>query len=380
MFKSTHPTTETIKDVLGCLESRVTSAMNDELTKPFTSEEVEQALKQMHTLKSPGSDSYELNHFLKYKTWGKKGHISLKLDISKAYDRVEWCFLERVMVRLGFHQRLVSLIMTCVSSVSFSFLLNEAFSGLIRKAESEGTIQGVAVYRSAPPISHLLFVDDTLIFCQATQEALARLHLILHFFENASGLIINKQKSAMVFSRNVGNSVRLELAGILGVAVVANHDKYLGLPTVNGRSKKEMFDGIKERIRQKLHSWSTKKLSQAGRSVLLKLGVLLLAGTRTEILPRLFFLRISPGLVSVLYLAFAMGYRGCLGSGTSLESGECFARLVWAISELPWGSIACAAHSTEGWFRGVHRELGRRDWDLSYRLLGYLVEKKPAMV
>ncbi|KAL0440363.1 UNVERIFIED_CONTAM: Dehydrogenase/reductase SDR family member 12 [Sesamum latifolium] len=196
MFKSTHPMTETIEDVLGCLEGRVTSAMKDELTKPFTSEEVEQALQQMHPLKFPGPD--------------------------------------------------------------------EVFSGLIRQAESEGAIQGVAISRSAPPISHLLFADDTFIFCQATQEALSRLQLILHSFEAASGLKINKQKSAMVFSRNVADSVRLELAGILGVAVVAKHDKYLGLPTVIGHSKKEMFDGIKERIRQKLHSLSTKKLSQAG--------------------------------------------------------------------------------------------------------------------
>ncbi|KAL0455808.1 UNVERIFIED_CONTAM: hypothetical protein Slati_0920000 [Sesamum latifolium] len=201
MFKSTLPSAETMEDVLGCLESRVTPAMNEEFTKPFTLEEVEQALKQIHPRKSPDPD--------------------------------------------------------------------EALSGLIRQAESEGALQGVAVSRSAPPISHLLFVDNMLIFCQATQEALTRLQLILHSFEEASGLQINKKKYGMVFSKNVVSSTRLELAGILGVAVVAKHDKYLGLPTVTRRSKKEMFDGIKERIREKLHSWSTKKLSQAS-SVLLK--------------------------------------------------------------------------------------------------------------
>ncbi|KAL0406255.1 UNVERIFIED_CONTAM: putative mitochondrial protein, partial [Sesamum latifolium] len=144
--------------------------------------------------------AYELNHFLKLKTKGKHGFMSLKLDVSKVYDRVEWSFLERVLLRLGFHQRFVSLVMMCVTSISFSFLLNgeqfgflkperglrqgdplspylfllcaEAFSGMIQKAERDGLIQGIAVSRTAPPICHLLFADYTLIYCQASADAL----------------------------------------------------------------------------------------------------------------------------------------------------------------------------------------------------------------
>ncbi|KAL0451436.1 UNVERIFIED_CONTAM: hypothetical protein Slati_1121700 [Sesamum latifolium] len=65
-------------------------------------------------------------------------------------------------------------------------------------------------------------------------------------------------------------SSQVELAGILGVTVVPKHDKYLGLPTMAGRSKKELFEGIKDRMWRKLHSWSAKKLSQVARTVLLK--------------------------------------------------------------------------------------------------------------
>ena len=46
--------------------------------------------------------AFEVNHFLKNKTKGKKGHFSIKIDMSKAYDRVEWCFFKKNYDCLGF--------------------------------------------------------------------------------------------------------------------------------------------------------------------------------------------------------------------------------------------------------------------------------------
>ncbi|KAK4386128.1 putative mitochondrial protein [Sesamum angolense] len=68
--------------------------------------------------------AYEFNHFMRNKNWGKMGHMALKLDISKAYDKVEWNFFKHVLLRLGFPPRLVDLIMLCISSVRYSFLIN----------------------------------------------------------------------------------------------------------------------------------------------------------------------------------------------------------------------------------------------------------------
>ena len=63
--------------------------------------------------------AYECTHYLKRKK-GKTGACAIKLGMTKAYDRVEWNYLEGMMLRLGFHESLVSLTMRCVTSVSFS--------------------------------------------------------------------------------------------------------------------------------------------------------------------------------------------------------------------------------------------------------------------
>ncbi|KAL0450060.1 UNVERIFIED_CONTAM: hypothetical protein Slati_1562400 [Sesamum latifolium] len=244
----------------------------------------------------------------------------------------------------------MALIMTCITSVSFSFLLNgeqfdflsperglrpsrdplspylfllcaEAFSSMIRKAETEGALTGIAVSRLAPRVSHLLFVDDTLIFYQATRKELLCVKRILTSFEKASGLMINSGKSAMSFSRNVDADSRTLLANILGAGVVSKYDKYLGLPTVVGCSGKEAFSGIKEQIWKKLQNWSSKQLSQTGCVVLIQDGPASFTHLRTELFPPSGFTPRSE-LYTVLHLAVSTGYEGYLGGGSALEGGR----------------------------------------------------------
>ena len=129
---------------------------------------------------------------MKKKRWGKIGQVAIKLDISKAYDRVEWGYLKRVMEKMGFHAKWVKLIMACITTAHFSVLVNGNLTGyilpsrglrqgdplspylflfcaegltmLLRKAETDGIIRGVATSRGGPCISHLLFADDSLYF------------------------------------------------------------------------------------------------------------------------------------------------------------------------------------------------------------------------
>ena len=142
--------------------------------------------------------AYETLHTMQGRKIGKKGSLALKLDVSKAYDRVEWSFLKGIMVKLGFPDVWVDRVMCCVTTPSYYVLINgktfghitpsrglrqgdplspylfllctEGFTSLLHNAEMEGQIRGVSICRRAPKITNLLFADDSLIFCQATQN------------------------------------------------------------------------------------------------------------------------------------------------------------------------------------------------------------------
>jgi hypothetical protein len=68
--------------------------------------------------------AFKALHFMNTRLKGRKGYISLKLNMSKAYDRVKWDFLELLMRRIGFDERWVELIMTYVRTISYLVLIN----------------------------------------------------------------------------------------------------------------------------------------------------------------------------------------------------------------------------------------------------------------
>jgi hypothetical protein len=64
--------------------------------------------------------AYECIHSIKNKRNGQAGNCEVQLDMHKAYDRVEWVFLENMMRKLGFDERWIALMMACVSSVRYN--------------------------------------------------------------------------------------------------------------------------------------------------------------------------------------------------------------------------------------------------------------------
>ena len=94
--------------------------------------------------------------------------------------------------------------------------------------------------------SHLLFADDSLLFCQATVEECQQLQTILEQYEEASGQSINRSKTALFFSKNTRANVWDAIQGMLGAQVMTECEKNLGLPMVTGKSKVNSFKELKE--------------------------------------------------------------------------------------------------------------------------------------
>ena len=224
--------------------------------------------------------------------------MALKLDMSKTYDRVEWSFLREVMLKLGFCVAWIDKVMMCLASVTYTFKLNgklvghvtperglrqgdpmspylfllcaEVFSSLLVRAADRGEIDGARVCNGSPRVSHLFFADDSILFSRATLQECSKIADILSIYERASGQKINFTKSEVAFSTNVDAMRRHDIRQLLGVREVSRHEKYLGLPTVIGRSKKMVFSVIKERVWKKLQGWKEKYLSRAGKETLIK--------------------------------------------------------------------------------------------------------------
>lgn len=237
--------------------------------------------------------THEVLHYLRTSTARKHCSMAVKTDMSKAYYRLEWSFLRNVLNQFGFHATWVNWIMECVSSVSYTFLINgsaqgqvipsrgirqgdplspylfilcsEVLSGLFRQALDLGKMQGVKVARNAPPLTHILFADDTIFFCKSDPATCKELARILDRYEAVSGQSINLQKLAITFSAKTPIAARRKVKEILLIEGEGGIGKYLGLPEHFNQKKKDIFAGIIDRIRQRSHSWATKFLNNAGK-------------------------------------------------------------------------------------------------------------------
>ncbi|RVW42681.1 LINE-1 reverse transcriptase-like [Vitis vinifera] len=210
-------------DIEGLYLNRLNSCEAGVLELPFTEEEIHSALMEMNGDKASGPDGFTVafwqacwdlrildasliaNEVIDFWHKRKEKGMICKLDIEKAYDNINWNFLMKVLLKMGFGSRWMEWIWWCISTAKFSVLVNGVPAGFF--SNTKGLRQGdplspylfVLDFGGVEMIvSHLLFADDTIIFCEARKEQLTALSWILAWFEASSGLRINLAKSVLI--------------------------------------------------------------------------------------------------------------------------------------------------------------------------------------
>ncbi|XP_060972538.1 uncharacterized protein LOC133038412 [Cannabis sativa] len=192
--------------------------------------------------------------------------MALKLDLSKAYDRVDWHFLRAMMSRMGFSDKWIRLIYGCLSSVTYHIVSSghtvgpiipsrglrqgdpispylflicaEGLSALIQRYEERKLIHGYKVANGAPIVSHMLFADDSFLYYRATEREVANIQHMLEVFANASGQGVNFENP--LFFHSIG------------------------------RNKTAAFSYVVDKVQKRIQTWDTKFLSRAGKEILIK--------------------------------------------------------------------------------------------------------------
>ena len=231
--------------------------------------------------------------------WVKKSNqevLILKVDFEKAYDSVDWSFLEYMMERVGLCWKWIAWMKVCVFGGSMFVLVNgcltveinihrglkqgdplapflflllaEGFSGLMRNVVRLNLFEGFRFHREGMMLSHLQYADDTICIGKASVDNLWTIKALLTGFEMASRLKVNFFKSCLI-----GINVNREFMDMAYNFLNCNEGnlpfKYLGLPVGANSSSSVTWEPLLDYVTTRLNSWGNKYISFGGRIVLL---------------------------------------------------------------------------------------------------------------
>ncbi|KAK4394248.1 LINE-1 retrotransposable element O protein [Sesamum angolense] len=224
-------------------------------------------------------------------------NVVYKLDMAKAYDRVQWQFLYNVLRKMGFNEKWIQLVKNCIEQCWFSVLVNGDKAGFF--SSSRGLRQGdpispllfiiLAEYlargldqlfhrnqalrynsKGGSDVNHLSFADDIIIFSNASRRSIRKTVDFLDSYQRISGQLINIGKSSFIVGNKCSSLIKQRIQNITGFVSQSLPLTYLGTPLHKGNKKCILYDDLITRMRAKLLGWKQSMLSHGGRLALIK--------------------------------------------------------------------------------------------------------------
>ncbi|XP_042983328.1 uncharacterized protein LOC122312726 [Carya illinoinensis] len=242
------------------------------------------------------SMTQEMIHSINKPVYG--GNVVLKIDMAKAFSSVDWSFLLQVPKAFGFSDFFCKLIRQCITNPWFSvvmkgvpkgffkggrglrqgdpispylfILVEDIFSRMINNQIHMSKIIPFHHPQGSPIISHLLYADDTVLFCNGGKASLKAITDVLKTYEQWSGQAVNKNKSHIFFSTQISASRHRALLRFTGFTEGSFPFKYLGVPIITGRLKIPHFDDLIAKVQSKLEGWQARLLSSGAHLTLIK--------------------------------------------------------------------------------------------------------------
>ncbi|KAK1422577.1 hypothetical protein QVD17_17860 [Tagetes erecta] len=233
-------------------------------------------------------------------SWLKKSKLEgliFKVDFNKAFDSVNWQFIDSILLQMNFPKRWRSWVMGILKSSKASVLINgsptkefyysrgvrqgdplspfiflvvmEAFNWVMNKASSIGLFRGIQLPNNGPKLSHFLFADDVIILGEWSKSNFMNLIRILRCFHLASGLEVNSNKSSLL-GINIQTNLVESLASCVHCKVSSLPFSYLGIPVGANMNKIKNWDPVIDSFKSRLSLWKAKHLSIGGRLILIQ--------------------------------------------------------------------------------------------------------------
>ncbi|XP_060216553.1 uncharacterized protein LOC132644029 [Lycium barbarum] len=228
---------------------------------------------------------------------GKPANVIIKLDMAKAYDRVSWQFLTKVLERMGFDGAFVDKIWRLLANNWYSVMLNgrshgffhstrgvkqgdplspplfvlvvEVLSRALNSLFDCEQYKGYGMPKLSANLNHLAYADDTIIFTSADKVSLEMIMKVLRKYEGVSVHKIHRNKSCFYLHQNVSATLCHEVEQTTGLTRGVFPFMYLGCPIFNTRKKKVYFNELIKKVKNMLQNWKGRLLSFGGKAVLI---------------------------------------------------------------------------------------------------------------